>query len=336
MIIRLKNEKKLIGQKSYSHSYPHCRRCETPLISRALTSRFIKEPELTSITVPNAEKISFVPDSVKNRFIDVLKSAPDWNLSRNRYWGAPLPIWENQDNLEEKIVIGTLDELYHHTKTGSKNITKHVLIRHGQTIYNESNIHDSYSVTPLNEKGQQQSQEVSSHIEKLSSTDDIILVLTPLLRTFQTATPYLQKKYGKEFSVIQQAYHDIERIYQDLRNKSTIQDYLKDPSTQKLFPINDYLFVDFRTVDLIVPEYQDAEFPKNLTTQIPTKQKLTPKGESIDDVEMRCRDYLFDITTKQKGKTIVTITHKDSVILLQKTFKDFDYISKKHEYSPNN
>ena len=57
VITRLKNEKKLIGQKSYSHSYPHCRRCETPLISRALTSRFIKEPELTSITVPNAEKI---------------------------------------------------------------------------------------------------------------------------------------------------------------------------------------------------------------------------------------------------------------------------------------
>ena len=85
VITRLKNEKKLIGQKSYSHSYPHCRRCETPLISRALTSRFIKEPELTSITVPNAAKINFVPESVKNRFIDTLKSAPDRNLSRNRY-----------------------------------------------------------------------------------------------------------------------------------------------------------------------------------------------------------------------------------------------------------
>jgi isoleucyl-tRNA synthetase len=57
VISRLKNEKKLIGQKSYNHSYPHCRRCDTPLISKAVTSRFIKEPELTKITVPNAKKI---------------------------------------------------------------------------------------------------------------------------------------------------------------------------------------------------------------------------------------------------------------------------------------
>lgn len=57
IIQRLKEEGKLIGQRSYEHSYPHCRRCDTPLISKALTSWFIKEQELTSITVPNAEHI---------------------------------------------------------------------------------------------------------------------------------------------------------------------------------------------------------------------------------------------------------------------------------------
>jgi isoleucyl-tRNA synthetase len=85
IIQRLKEEGKLIGQRSYEHSYPHCWRCDTPLISKALTSRFIKEPALTDITVPNAEKIDFVPEGVKKRFIDVLKSAPDRNLARNRY-----------------------------------------------------------------------------------------------------------------------------------------------------------------------------------------------------------------------------------------------------------
>lgn len=85
IIQRLKEEGKLIGQRSYEHSYPHCWRCDTPLISKALTSRFIKEPALTDLTVPNAEKIDFVPEGVKKRFIDVLKSAPDWNLARNRY-----------------------------------------------------------------------------------------------------------------------------------------------------------------------------------------------------------------------------------------------------------
>jgi isoleucyl-tRNA synthetase len=62
IIQRLKEEGKLIGQKSHEHSYPHCRRCDTPLISKALTSRFIKEPELTKLTAPNAENIGFVPE----------------------------------------------------------------------------------------------------------------------------------------------------------------------------------------------------------------------------------------------------------------------------------
>lgn len=85
IIQHLKEQGKLIGQRSYEHSYPHCRRCDTALISKALTSRFIKEPSLTDITVPNAEKIGFVPEGVKKRFIDVLKTAPDRNLARNRY-----------------------------------------------------------------------------------------------------------------------------------------------------------------------------------------------------------------------------------------------------------
>jgi isoleucyl-tRNA synthetase len=62
IIQNLKDNNKLIGQKSYEHSYPHCRRCDTPLISKALTSWFIKEPELTDTTAPNAEKIGFVPE----------------------------------------------------------------------------------------------------------------------------------------------------------------------------------------------------------------------------------------------------------------------------------
>jgi isoleucyl-tRNA synthetase len=112
IIQNLKDNNKLIGQRSYEHSYPHCRRCDTPLISKALTSWFIKEPELTKTTAPNAEKIGFVPEGVKKRFVDVLNSAPDWNLARNRYRGAPIPIWENTQDPEDKIVAGTLEEIY--------------------------------------------------------------------------------------------------------------------------------------------------------------------------------------------------------------------------------
>ncbi len=335
IIQRLKEEKKLIGQKSYEHSYPHCRRCDTPLISKALTSRFIKEQELTKITVPHAKDIWFVPETVKKRFTDVLKSAPDRNLARNRYRWAPLPIWENTKKSEDIIVAGTLEEIYQWTRTGSKNITKNIIIRHGETIYNETHTHDSYSKTELNEKWLQQAKEVSKYLNTLEK-DDIILVVTPLARSLQTIFPYLEENFAESIQDIQKKYNEIQKIYQDLWDQKKIQSYLQESSTQKLFQINDQLYLDFRTTDIIVPELQDKIFPTWLSTSKPTNEKLTPEGESIDEVTARCKEYTIEINKKFATKTIVSITHRDSVILMHQTFKYFDYLTKKQEYNPNN
>lgn len=229
-----------------------------------------------------------------------------------------------------------MEEIYQGTRKGSQNITKNILIRHGQTVYNETNTHDSYSNAELNETGKQQAQNVSTYIEEITKTDEAVIILTPLSRTLQTITPYLEKTYGKAFSDIKSEYEKIQKIYQNLRDEEKIQAYLQDTSTQKLFKINQQLYVDMRTVDIIIPEYQDKKLPKNMTTSKPTSEKLTSKGEAMDDVIARCKDYTKDINEQFKGKTIITITHKDSVILIQKAFKDFDYIDKKYDYSPEN
>ena len=71
-------------------------------------------------TYQQAEQINFVPETVKNRFVNGLQQAPDWNIARNRYRGSPLPIWQNVEDPEDRFSLGTLDELYHLTKTGSK------------------------------------------------------------------------------------------------------------------------------------------------------------------------------------------------------------------------
>lgn len=84
----LKNlkERGLVAKlETITHSYPHCPRTGEPLIYRALESWFVKEDELKAKTVPSAEEICFVPGSVKHRFIETLKSAPDWNISRTRF-----------------------------------------------------------------------------------------------------------------------------------------------------------------------------------------------------------------------------------------------------------
>jgi isoleucyl-tRNA synthetase len=94
IIKELKSRGLLIKQETYNHSYPHCPRTKTPLIYKAIESRFVKEDDLKALTVPAAEQIHFVPETVKARFINGLASAPDRNISRTRYRWAPLPVWE--------------------------------------------------------------------------------------------------------------------------------------------------------------------------------------------------------------------------------------------------
>lgn len=197
-------------------------------------------------------------------------------------------------------------------------------------------MHDSFSKAQLNKNGVKQAEEISSYLEEANKTDDIVVIVSPLVRTFQTITPYLQKLYGKEFDAIQKKYQDIQKIYQDLRNQKDIQSYMQDTSKQNIFEIKENLYVDFRMTDIIIPQLQDKPWIKGITISKPTNEKLTPEGESMDDVNARCHAYTQEVNKRFATKTIVTITHKDSVILIQKAFKDFDYLTKKYDYSPDN
>jgi predicted type IV restriction endonuclease len=146
----------------------------------------------------------------------------------------------------------------------------------------------------------------------------------------------LEKKFPESISEIQKKYKDIQNLYQNLRNEKKIQQYIQDPSKQNLFEINEKLYVDFRITDIISPELQDQIFPAHLTTSKPTNENITPEGESIDNIIARCKAYTQEINKKFATKTIISITHRDSVVLIQKIFKDFDYLTRKQEYNPNN
>ena len=207
IIQRLKENKKLIWQKSYEHSYPHCRRCETPLIQKAITSRFIKEQELTKKTVPNAENISFVPETVKNRFRDTLNSAPDRNLSRNRYRWSPLPIWENINDQEDKIVAWTIEEIRRNTLEWSQNLTRNILIRHGRTPFNEENKHDCRGECGLTDLWKQEAEFLKSELNLLVKEDDeSVIFISPLKRWRETILPYLSSKFWNEIKNIEKEY----------------------------------------------------------------------------------------------------------------------------------
>ncbi len=109
--LKLQNENKLFKKEKYEHSYPHCWRTDKPIIYYPLDSWFIKIPEVRNRMVELNKTINWKPEATgTGRFGNWLENANDWNLSRSRFWGIPLPLWRTEDG-EEVICIGSAEQL---------------------------------------------------------------------------------------------------------------------------------------------------------------------------------------------------------------------------------
>ncbi|WP_181233513.1 isoleucine--tRNA ligase [Enhygromyxa salina] len=112
IVLKLKDAKQLVDQDVYRHAYPHCYRTDEPLLYMAISTWFMKVEDMREQLLANNDEIHWVPKHVgSGRFGNWLGVARDWNLSRNRYWGTPLPIWRCDEDPADMVCISSIAEL---------------------------------------------------------------------------------------------------------------------------------------------------------------------------------------------------------------------------------
>lgn len=172
----------LLSKEKIIHSYPHCWRCETPLLNYATSSWFVKVTDLKEKMLALNENVEWVPETIgTGRFGKWIEGARDWSVSRARYWGAPLPVWESADG--ERVFIGSVPEL----KSRIEKRNNFFLVRHGESegnaggdkISSDPVFHD-----PLTELGK---KEVADAASNLKDKHIDVIITSPFVRTKETA-----------------------------------------------------------------------------------------------------------------------------------------------------
>jgi isoleucyl-tRNA synthetase/bisphosphoglycerate-dependent phosphoglycerate mutase len=294
----LRDNEKLFDSQKFKHSYPYCWRCDSPLLNYATSSWFVAVEKIKEDIIKANKETEWVPKHVRDgRFGEWLNNSRDWAISRNRYWGTPLPIWRNGDDIQ---VIGSRDELM---GVCPERFTKVTALRHGESEGNLIPIYQGECPgTDLTKKGKGQAKNAAKFISDSKIVPSVIYA-SPLARTQQTAG-VIAKKIGAEVIV-----------------------------DERLREVN---FGDWekKTVDFSDLTFVKERRAHKMEKGKPESMYHFDGMETWDSVQDRVQDFFSEVLPKHKGEHIVVVTHADPAINIKHFFSKEDPVKLSHQPYP--
>jgi len=287
----LKEKGKLFKVEEYEHDYPFCWRCKTPLLYYAKKSWFVKMTKVKKDLLRNNQKINWVPGHIKTgRFGEWLQDVKDWALSRERYWGTPLPVWICQKCKNQKVIGSRKDLLKQKFTTN-----QYYILRHAEAENITKKFYSSYpekKPLSLTKKGKKETQKLAKKLKKLN----IDLIFSSDLRRCKETAEIISKELGI-------------KVFYDKRLREVNQGALNGKPTYEARRFWD-------------PENKLSPFEFTLKRmKIPA-----PKGESFLQVRVRVVNFLQDLEKRYRNKKILIVSHESPLLMLETAAKGLNDI----------